>query len=449
MNVNWRRATDGITRRSVLASATGVAAVGTVGTRTAAARDGCRDELEVVANHPVEGAKEVIVEGQHAYVATTGVREENGNRRRFGGIAIVDWSDPASPHTVQRLELPRDEFPTPETLDVKVDGDVAGLANDTNFPDPGGVAFYDVSDPASAEQVSFYDSNASIHNHFIDGDFAYLCVNEPTWIDSDEDPELDRVRIFGETGIEVVDISDPTRPARAARWKLKDERSSFAEAAVNNSHDLYVQDDLAYVAYWDAGIIVLDVSDPSDPQMVSQFGDAPEADEPVRPLELDGDPGYFETVFPTERFYGSPGNAHFVQPSPDGDYVFVGAETFTGAPGGIDVWDVTDLDAPEKVAEIDPPAGGGEIDPEEQLEVTDRETLLRLHTSHNFDVTEDRLHTSWYGGGVRVFDVSDPTAPSEIGAFAREDTTFWTAVTEGEFTIASDIDRGIFVFRGG
>ncbi|WP_458209229.1 LVIVD repeat-containing protein [Haladaptatus sp. NG-SE-30] len=414
------------------------------------------DRLNVAGRHPVAGAQEVVVQENHAYVAATGVREGDMGGR-FGALVVVDFEDPTQPQTVARRELPSEEFPTPNTLDAKVDGDVAGLANDANFPGPGGAAFFDVSNPAKARQLSFYNANAGVHNLFIDGDLAYLVINEPEFTDSNGDGEVDQGRIFGDTGIEIVDISDPARPVRAGRWLLRDDLPKFARAGVSNSHDLFVQDGLAYVAYWDAGVIVLDVNDPSDVQVVSQFGAAPEATKQIRPFDLGGDPNYFDTVFPNRRFNALPGNAHYVQPSPDGNLVYVGAETFLNQPGGIDIWDVSNLDSPEMVGTIEAPAGGmdegdggGGGGGEMILDPEDPQVLRRLRTSHNFDVTADTLYTSWYGGGVRVFDVSDPSSPNEVGIYNAENSAFWTAVLAGNQIVTSDIDRGlVFLQRPG
>lgn len=437
------------------------------GTAVSADRDGGRDafaidsrdenengnetdaenDLEVVGSTAVEGAKEVVVQDRYAYVATSGIRETEAGAERFGGFAVVDLDDPGDPERVERVELPTDEFPMADTPDVKVAGDLLGLADDSNFPYPGGVVFYDVSDPTDAERLSVYNPEAAIHNLFIDGEHAYLVINEPTWIDSGEEPMVDRMQPFGETGIEIVDVSDPTRPGRAARWQLKDPLPEYAAAGVNYSHDVYVQDGLAYVAYWDAGVIVLDVAEPSEPELVAQFGAAPDADEEIPPLPLGAGDRYFETVFPMERYHSLPGNVHYVAPSPDGRYLYAGEETFFGDPGGIDVWDVGDLDDPERVARIDPPPGGAEIDPGTELDPEDRETLMQLHTAHNFDVGRDRLRSAWYGGGVRLHDISDPTDPEPIASFETSDTAFWTAVAREELTVASDIDRGIATLR--
>ncbi|MFC7007674.1 LVIVD repeat-containing protein [Halalkalicoccus salilacus] len=184
---------------------------------------------------------------------------------------------------------------------------------------------------------------------------------------------------------------------------------------VSPNHDVYVQDGLLYQAYWDAGVVVADVSDPTDPELVAQFGDAPEADTPQP------DP------FPVERYYAGEGNAHYVQPSPNGDLTFVGDEKFpslleedpdTGKYGGIRIFDTSDWDDVEQVGFISPP-----------------DVNVGLRTSHNFDVTQNRLHTSWYNGGVRVYDITDETDPEELYFYDSEGYSFWTAVQERGFTL--------------
>ena len=167
---------------------------------------------------------------------------------------------------------------------------------------------------------------------------------------------------------------------------------------------------------------VADVSDPTDPIPITQFGDAPGADTP-QPEE-----------FPLERYLTHPSNAHYVQPSPDGEFVYVGAETFPGNfvenpdnddYGGIRVFDTSDPDDPRQVTRIEPP----EID--------------GFRTSHNFDGTNGRLHASWYAGGVTIYDVTDPAAPAERGHYAQAGSSFWTAVRARGLTIGSDIGGGL------
>lgn len=425
-----------ITRRTALHRLLGTAigvgtatSVGTVGSVTATppGKGNTDDELRLFSELAVDNAQEVVTQQNHAYVAT-------GPK----GMAIVDWHNPGGPEVVAEVDLGvdlaanglLDDDMDVSVLDVKVDGDIAALANDDETivgGTPGGIALYDVSDPTDPEFQSFYtaqaagplDSEANIHNCFLDDTHAYLVVDEPLNIDTDDDDERDLVRLSGVTGVEIVDISDPAVPSQAATWMLDEEFPTFANSGIGGLHDCYVQDGHFYGAFWDAGTVVLDVSTPSNPAFVTQFGDAPAANTEVRPWRVNEESFgfYLFNVYPLFEFLAPPGNAHYVQPSPDGTHVYVGAETFADAPGAIDVWNVSDPDNPMQVATIDPP----DVD--------------AFRTAHNFDVTANRLYASWYNGGVRVYDITDPSTPEELAAYDPDGYSFWTAVRGRGFTL--------------
>jgi hypothetical protein len=422
------------TRRSILkVLGAGAVTAGALGSASAKPK---RDKLRLFSEEAVSGTAEVVTQKGYAYVAKNG-----GYGADASGMAVVDWKQKGRPETVAEVALAEDlaangyDVGNLEVKDVKVDGDVVGLANDTESP--GGAAFYDVSDPANPTFLSFYEPepSANIHNLFVDDDHAYLTLGEPENVDTDGDGERNLVRLFGDTGLEIVDISDPQNPTNAATWYLKEELPDYAQAAVNPNHDIYVQDGLAYNAFWDAGVVVLDVSDPTSPEFITQFGAAPQGNEVIRPWNVEEESigEYYDEVGFLERYYTRPGNAHYVRPSPDGNYAYVGAETFpqfyesnpeTSEYGGIKVFDTSDLGAVEQVGYVSPPDVDG------------------FRTSHNFDVTNNRLHTSWYEGGVRVYDVTDPANPDELGAYDPDGYSFWAAVTERGMTVGSAYGGG-------
>ncbi|PSQ09486.1 hypothetical protein BRC93_12695 [Halobacteriales archaeon QS_5_70_15] len=366
-------------RRTVLKTVGAAGVLGSINTASAEPPQQGVDDLRLFSEQPVGGATEVVTRGTLAYVATG------------TGLSIVDWANRNRPELV----LDDMDVPGVAVWDVKVEGDLLAISSqgenergDGGDPAAIGTHFYDVSDPSDPEFLGTWtELPAGAHNHFLDGDVAYVCREAP----------------FDDSALKIVDVSDPTAPTLLSEWRVEDHHPELDGGAFF-VHDVYVQDDLAYLAYWNAGARVLDVSDPENPVEVAGFGEAPNA--PI---------------------LAPPGNAHYVQPSPDGDHVYVGAETFvTSEPGPIDVWDLTDPDAPERVTTIEAP---------------DLPKVFR--TSHNFDVTANRLHTSWYDGGVRVYDVTDPSAPEELSAYRTDDTSFWTAVSARGFTVASDIGGGL------
>lgn len=413
---------DPFTRRTTLKLSGALAATGLAGV-TSARRADRRDVNELRLFSEMEtnegrGARDVIPYGNYGLIADS------------EGMTVVGWRNPGRLRTVAEVN-----GRGPDINDVKVGGDLAGLASDGGNE----VTFFDMSDPENPEELGFYDAGSGIHNHYIDGEHAYLTVNESTLIDTDGDGDPDEIIVFGETRMEVVDVSDPTDPTKAGEWRLKNHFPAFANAWINPCHDIVVEDDLAYVAWWDAGTFIFDVSDPSEPELVSHFDESDYADVEVGAVPLE-DSG---AAFPLERYLtlteNRLGNAHLSKPSHDGDYVFVNAETYprllmddpdTEDYGGIRIYDVTDFDDPELVARIDPP---------EEPNV--------MRTSHNFTVTANRLDSAWYGGGVRVHDITDPETPEEIANYQPEGVTFDTAARTRSFTTATVRGEGLVLLH--
>lgn len=386
-------------RRTVLKTLGAAGVLGSMGNASAGPPGRDDSELRLFSEQAVSGALEAVTQGNYVYVAT-------GN-----GMAVVDWHNPGRPELVADIEASDpdeiggdDEGHIGGILDVKVDGDLAAMAHNNGT----GITTVDVSDPENPEELAFHNAD-HVHNTFLKDGYAYLTINESV------------ENVFSEARTDIVDVSDPTDPEKVGEYRLADDFPELAAAGVNPNHDIYVQGDLLYQAYWDAGIVVADVSDPTDPELVAQFGEAPEADTPQ------------PTPFPLERYLTNPGNAHYVQPSPDGDYTFVGDEVFPNliedpendTYGGVRIFDTSDWDNVERVGFIEPP---------------DADVF---RTSHNFDVTANRIHTSWYAGGVRVHDITDPSDPERLAYYRPDDTSFWTAVTARSFTIGSDIGGGL------
>lgn len=359
------------------------------------------DELRLAGEVAIEGANELVVQGNYVYVAT---RE---------GLAVIDARKPRRPRKVVEMDVPGVAI-----NDVRVRGDLLGVCSqgsrergdgDTDAADPSdiGTHFYDVSDPTDPTFLgTWVELPAGLHNHYLDGDYAYLCRELP----------------FDDSALRIIDVSDPSDPVEVAEWRVEDEHPEL-DQPVNFVHHVTVQDDLAYLAYWDAGAYVLDVSDPSDPVEVGSFARAPNATEPA-----EGDYDMLEEEPESEfsqRALGLPGNVHTHTPGPDGEYVYLSEETFVGDPGGIRIFDVTDLSDPTEVTRIDPPSD------------------VTSEYAHFFDVTRTRLHSAWIDGGVRLFDTSDPSDPDELARYDPEEFSSSSARCMGGFTVADFTDTGI------
>ena len=336
---------------------------------------------------PVEGATDAVVsdDGTTAYVAAT------------TGYAIVDVSDPDDPSLLAERREPladREAGPLTGIYDVKLSGDtllVVGPAN-PGQSELAGALFVDVSDPAAPEHESFYETSYPVHNAYFDGDRAFLTANDDA-----------------QRALEIVDTAG--EPTLAGLWSIRDPDGEWGEIPPfpRTLHDVYVQDGIAYLAHWDAGTWLVDVSDPSEPSVLSHIGRPPEQ------VAADYDDG-------ADGYSSLPGNSHYAAVDEAGDLLAVGAEAWAtedhpdGGPGGIDLYDVSDPTDPQHRATIDPPPTPDAT----------REGVWT--TAHNFEFRSGVFYSSWYRGGVKRHDVSDPANPRELTWWAdRPHAEFWTA----------------------
>lgn len=385
--------------KAIGTGAVSVAGASNVGVATKAASEPPCVDMDVVSEVDVVGTTETVVQGNYIYVAVRGTARKGGERQdppENPGMTVINWRNPNEPEIVSHLTAPEAWHPE-GAQDVKVDGDVAALCGD----DGPGLLLIDVSDPTDPEFVGRYIIDQPIHDVFLVDDLAFITA-------SPEGGPVGNV-------MQIVDVSDAANPALVGEFDIVEHYPDLAETGGVFIHDMFVQDDLAYMSYWNAGTIVADVSDPSEPKPVAQFG-----------AERDG----FQ------------GKCHYSRPTPDGDVVFMGAETGCGdvPPGGIEAFDVSDLDNPQFLTRIDAPSYS---------------TTLR--TSHNFDVTQSRLYSSWYGGGVRVHDITDPANPKQVGCYDPDDESSywcggydfatWHAVFARGHVVTSDIERRVMILR--
>jgi len=362
----------------------------------------------------VDGTKEAVVseDGTTAFLAVT------------DGFAAVDVSDPAAPSVLgetRDILADHEQGPLRRIWDVAYDADrlvVAsqGGANGDLFA----FVVYDVSDPANPRRRLVREVPGSIHNCDIHDGHVYVTG-------------LHAGHHSGETTaprvpVEIYDVREQ-EASEVADWSPLDETEAWADVPARNRviHDVSVVSGRAYLAYWDAGAFLLDVSDPADPAFLSRVGEFSHEDLLAMSAE----------ALDAEATEGPAGNAHYVTGSADGSLFGVGKEAWDdpdtegGGPGGIDLYDASDPADPEKRATIEP-------------EPAPDETYGGVWTTaHNFEIRGDRLYSSWYRAGVKVHDVSDPGEPELLAWWLQpRATSFWTAQAgvEGDFFVASSAD---------
>jgi hypothetical protein len=129
--------------------------------------------------------------------------------------------------------------------------------------------------------------------------------------------------------------------------------------------------------------------------------------------------------------------------------------TFDGW-GYVRVLDTDPASAPTEIAQITIPETADEDFATGFGDVTVHEVEVpRGDPNEGGPAPDDDLvaYFSWYSGGFRVFDISDPTNPAELGHFIdAQGNNFWgVALAEDEngdrIVLASDRDFGLFIFR--
>ena len=280
-----------------------------------------------------------------------------------------------------------------------------------------GIVVFDASNPCHPKPVSEFTETVSggVHSSYVYQGHAYITDDA--------------------TGsMRVIDIRDPARPKEVARWQTEQ-----AEAG-RYLHDVMVVDGLAYLAYWNDGLIVLDVGNgmkggsPSNPQFVSQLKYDLNAVY-ARVAQLWG-PGFVRGTHTAWR---------------QGRYVFVGDEVYAARPykgladgnnltfGRLHVIDVSDIQKPREVAWYEPTDGG----------------------VHNVWVVGDTLYLGNYQGGARALDVSGELKGDllrqgrEISWMLTADSLghrprapfAWGAVVRDGNIFVPDINTGLWILR--
>jgi hypothetical protein len=310
--------------------------------------------FEVVGRGPVTAthtADLVVFEGvdgrDYAYTTTWG-----GCRGCFGDRMYVwDVTDPGRPLLTDSVMV---DARIVNDVTVNADRTIGVITREQASSRRNGIVLLDLSEPAHPTVLSeFWETvTGGVHTTFIDGDLVYAVHN-------------------GTADLHIIDISDPRAPVQVGRWGIQRHPAKYL-------HDVWVEDGLAYLSYWDDGLVIVDVGNgvmsgsPRNPQMVSQANYR---------YEWRG------------RQYG---NTHMAVPYTNAAghrYVFVGDEilpdrfdgsTAVAAGGYLHVFDVTDIRRPIEVAFYRLPDAG----------------------THNFWIEDDVLYLAYYNAGLRALDVS-------------------------------------------
>jgi hypothetical protein len=269
------------------------------------------------------------------------------------------------------------------------------------------VVLLDLADPAHPRQVADYWETVTggVQAVFFSGDLLYV-------VDA------------GAAELVVMDVSNPADPRPVSRWAVESTGERYLS-------DVYVHDGLAYLSYWDDGLVILDVGKgikdgtPRRPRILSQ----------VR----------YRTEWRNQRW----GNTHHAFPYVNRAgrrYVFVGDAILPPRAdfsrrmeigGLLHVFDATNPEAPVEVATYEVPGRG----------------------ISKFWAANDTLYLGSHNGGLRALDVSGELrgrigrrelavlATGDENAFVPNLTFTWAAMPHNGLVFATDFNSGLWVTR--
>jgi hypothetical protein len=198
-------------------------------------------------------------------------------------FTAVDVTDPRNPRVLVQTELPHMKVRS-NSLDVS--GNLMAVAYQTQVPGmkPAGFEMFDISVPEQPRLLSHFDCSGpysrGVHAlWFVDGKTVHMASGAP---DFQPHNQLD------DQFYRIVDVSDPSHPVESGRWWYPGTRVGDGQPQpkrlpakfdtgfrAHNTNVFPDRPDRAYVGYIDGGAVVLDISDQSDIRVVSQWNHSP------------------------------------------------------------------------------------------------------------------------------------------------------------------------------
>ena len=239
--------------------------------------------MRLIAQHTLNGFGN-MGEGMSLQITDDGRRviwlAHESPPKNFSGVDVTDLSNPKM---VVQTELPHQHV---RSNSLELSGDLLAVAYQTNALglEPAGVEMFDVSDPENPKSVGFFDCSGpksrGVHCvWFVDGEYVH-CAGADGNLNARE-PEKD-FQFY-----QILDVRDPTNPREVGRWWMPGQLETDAEPPLvrhpefdegfrpHNTNVFPERPDRAYVAYIDGGMVTLDISDMSAPEMVAHWNHSP------------------------------------------------------------------------------------------------------------------------------------------------------------------------------
>jgi hypothetical protein len=331
----------------------------------------CRTELE--------GGGQIVIDGNYAYV---------GHQHRPHGTTILDISDPRKPKVLSTLTP---YHPWSHSHKVRIIGDLIVVnsefergpgAHREEYPD-GGFRIYDVKDRANPKLVTFVKTyGKGVHRFDIDETYAYISTEMEGFVGNI---------------LVIYDIRNPSKPVEVSRWWMEGQNVAGGDPphpkrAEHRLHHAMRCGAEMYAGCWMSGISIIDVSDINRPRTLSRYEYDPPCPEPTHTfLKVPHRIGGKRIAVSTEEERSQRG--------PDAGKPHAPMRT----------WDVSDPTQPKLL---------------HSSYLTESATPYRAdqvrfgaHQLREKVDEENLLYVTWFAGGLRIIDITDPAKPKEQGYF--------------------------------
>ena len=311
------------------------------------------------------------------------------------GWSILDVTDPTAPEFCTFVPGPENTW----TIQIQVaEGKmITGLeriapgwggTDGQSFAE--GFFIFDVSAPTKPRQLGHFQTGSTgTHRNFYDGGrFVHAAAGAP-----------------GLSGkiYRIVDIADPAKPREVGRFSLPEQGNGAASGGLKFSchGPAHIEGNRAYLSYGDGGGIILDVSDFSEPKMISQLA--------FRGITATQG---IHTYLPLARRKIALINDEAIRENGDENLNMAG------------IVDISDEKRPRMLSLFPLPEPASESELKNFYEKAGRFGPHNHHHPNHQPCLEDRddiAYLTYFNAGLRIYDIRDPRQPKEIGYFVPAD----------------------------
>jgi hypothetical protein len=381
------------------------------------------------------GAGQVAIAGKFAYVGHI------PNKQNLG-TSIIDIADPANPRLVASVTL---DDPTSHSHKVRVAGGLMVVNHERN-PTPigrraeqmpgvrcelrealgrdptraelakllniteadiveieaaekqpyrnGGFRIYDIATPSKPKLIHHqHTGGIGVHRFDMDERYAYIST------------EMDG---FIGNILVTYDLHDPKKPQEVSRWWMPGqniaagEKPSWSGKRHRLHHALRFGDEM-WASCWHGGFRIVDISDLSKPKTAASYNYHPPFPEPTH------------TVMPVPNKIGDKRIAIAIDEEDQAQSANEEEARRGRMHACISIYDVSDYTNVKPLALFDV----------SELDSPFARTPGVRFGAHQFHerMTGTLVHAVWFGAGLRIIDVADPSAPREVGSFIPEPVT--------------------------